>query len=351
MKSFSKFCLMLAGIFVILGIVGVTAGMALGARPSQFLHVVHYGSGKWMWDPLQDIQDWKEDASDWKEDALDWKEDAADWKEDALDWMEDIDEDIAWGDDLAQNWKNYSLDELGEIVTPSEETVDNFEGIYGDAGTRKLELELNQSIVRFYSHEGEGIQIRGANAKKYLKIATNGDTLTLTDHRKKNEKPVVLEIYLPKQSLEKLEIDLDAALFYAGELTAEKIDLDMGAGTAELGVVRAEKLEMDLGAGMFTVEEIEAEEKAILGVGTGEMTVQRFTGSDLELGTGVGRIFMVAEGKESDYDYELSCGIGGLNLNGREYSGLAREKIIDNHASKKIVMECGIGSIELEFEE
>lgn len=333
MKSFTKFCLILAGVFVFLGIVGVTAGMALGAKPGQFLHVVHYRNSGWPWWGAHAdlVEDWQDDEDDWMDDSL-----------------EDLD---TWSDEFADNWKDYDMKELQKIVEPSSGTVDNFEGYYGNADTRKLELELNQSVVKFYTHDQESIWIQGANAKKYLKIEENGDILTLTDHRKRREKPVILEIYLPQRTLEKLEIDLDATMFYAEDLKAEKIDINMGAGEAEVDAVHGDKLEIGLGAGVLAVKEVSAKEKAVLGVGTGEMTVQRFDGGDLELDCGVGSISVVAAGKEGDYNYALSCGIGSLNLNGRDYSGLGNEQTIDNHASKKITMDCGIGEIELKFED
>ena len=40
MKSLTKFCLIVASIFAVLGIVGVVAGVSLGARPGHFLRMV-----------------------------------------------------------------------------------------------------------------------------------------------------------------------------------------------------------------------------------------------------------------------------------------------------------------------
>ncbi len=351
MKSFTKFCLILAGVFVILGIIGVTAGMALGARPSQFLHMVHYRNSGWplRWHGLSVAEDWMDDSF---EEAGDWLDDMGDELDDSLEDIDDhLDDSWDWGEDVWRYWEDPEMKDVDELKKLIGGGVDTFQGNYGTKDTMNLKMDLNSSFVKIYTHDREEIRIEGANAQKYLKIIDNGDTLTLEDHRRSHKKPLILVIYLPRRIMEKLDLDIGACEFYADELTAEKIVIDMGAGEAEAEHLKAEKVEMGLGAGIFTARNIEAEEKAILNVGTGELVVERFTGGDLELDCGIGHISMMAVGRESDYNYELDCGIGALELNGKSYSGLGREKIIDNQASKKIVMECGIGEIELNFEE
>jgi len=351
MKSFNKFCLILAGVFVVLGIIGVTAGMALGARPGQFLNMVHYRNSGWpLWWRQTNVADLTED---WLDDSL---EDAGDWLEDSLDdSLDDLDDRLDgswdWSEDVWRYWEDPDMKDVDELKKLIGGGVDTFEGDYGSPDTRKLKLDLNSSFVKIYTYDREEIRIEGANAQRYLKILENGDTLTLEDHRKSRKKPLILVIYLPQRQLENLDFDMGASEFYASELSAEKITIDMGAGEAKAESLNAEKVEMGLGAGIFTVRNIEAEEKAVLNVGTGELVVERFAGGDLELDCGIGHISLTATGKESDYNYTLDCGIGSLELNGKSYSGLGREQNIDNQASKKIAMECGIGEIELNFED
>ena len=59
---------------------------------------------------------------------------------------------------------------------------------------------------------------------------------------------------------------------------------------------------------------------------------------------------MVVTGKEKDYNYDLSCGMGEIDLENSEYSGLGIEKTISNEGAKKdMVLECGMGEIDVEF--
>lgn len=246
-------------------------------------------------------------------------------------------------------WGNVpAIDETEEAAGESMYT-DN--GIFGGAHTEKLRLDLDRSSVKIYTHDEEGIRIRTQNASDYFKIIDNDDTLILEDHRGiRRKNALLLEIYLPKRSLEEIEIDLGASNLRIESIQAEKLELDMGAGKAEIRAVEVEKAEIGLGAGEVQIDSLSAE-KAFLQVGTGTLDVQSFKGGDLELECGVGALDINVQGRESDYNYTISCGIGSIDLNGRRYSGLGREKTLNNNASKKINMECGIGDINLKMVE
>ncbi len=357
MKSLTKFCLIVASIFAVLGIVGVVAGVSLGARPGQFLRMVRYHNdalpwshhywGFWNdWDLASDVEDLQEDLQDELDDLQD---ELDDWQEDAADWSDDWSDDVSdWKDDMDE-WGNVpAIDETEEAAGESMYT-DN--GIFGGAHTEKLRLDLDRSSVKIYTHDEEGIRIRTQNASDYFKIIDNDDTLILEDHRGiRRKNALLLEIYLPKRSLEEIEIDLGASNLRIESIQAEKLELDMGAGKAEIRAVEVEKAEIGLGAGEVQIDSLSAE-KAFLQVGTGTLDVQSFKGGDLELECGVGALDINVQGRESDYNYTISCGIGSIDLNGRRYSGLGREKTLNNNASKKINMECGIGDINLKMVE
>ncbi len=361
MKSLTKFCLIVASIFVVLGIVGVVAGVSLGARPGQFLRMVHYHNDvlPWNyrywnfwddWDVADDVNDLQEDLrdemGDWKDDLQD---EMDDWSEDLQDEMDD------WRDDVT-DWKN-DMDEWGNMPSIDEEEEAAGEGMYADQGTfggthtEKLKLDLDRSTVKIFTHDGEGIRIKTQNTEDYFKIIENGDTLLLEDHRGCRRKNALhLELYLPERTLEKIELSLGVSKLQIETLRAEKLELNLGTGEAWLNTAETEKADIGLGAGELKLDNLEAE-KAYLQVGTGGLGVKHFAGGDLELECGVGALDINVQGEESDYNYILSCGIGTINLNGRKYSGLGREETLNKGASKKISMECGIGDISLKMTE
>lgn len=343
MKSLTKFCLIVASVFVVLGIVGVAAGVSLGARPSQFLRMVRHNHhwDFWNdWDLADDIDDLHEDLQDDLQDGLsDIKEGVDDWKDDFDDWKDDMDE---WG----------NLEPIDDMEEASAENIDIQEGNFGGENIENLKLDLDRSSIKIYTHEEEDFRIAAQNAKDYFHIKENGNTLLLEDHRGTHRKnALILEIYVPERTLKKIELDLGAAKLYVENFHTEKLEMDLGAGEGQIDKIEAEKAEVELGAGELQLGSLNVPEKAALGVGTGLLEVGSFTGGDLDLECGVGNLDIRIQGKETDYNYTLSCGIGEITLNSDEYSGLGREKIINNNAKKDISMECGIGNITLKCAE
>ena len=51
---------------------------------------------------------------------------------------------------------------------------------------------------------------------------------------------------------------------------------------------------------------------------------------------GAGEIDMDGNWKREDYNYDLSCGMGEIDLENSEYSGLGIEKTISNEGAQKI---------------
>ena len=71
---------------------------------------------------------------------------------------------------------------------------------------------------------------------------------------------------------------------------------------------------------------------------------------ELDAGTGAGQLYLELVGTEEDYDYAVECGIGEINIGSVSYGGLGREQRIMNPGAERFMdIECGIGSIQMEF--
>jgi hypothetical protein len=55
-------------------------------------------------------------------------------------------------------------------------------------------------------------------------------------------------------------------------------------------------------------------------------------------------------GAENDYNYEISCGVGQVKIGSTSYSGLGNSQEVDNGASRKMEIDCGIGEVVLSFQ-
>ena len=59
---------------------------------------------------------------------------------------------------------------------------------------------------------------------------------------------------------------------------------------------------------------------------------------------------MNVTGTQDEYNYDLQCGIGNLDIGSDSYSGLGREKHISNaSADRKLELECGMGNVSVSF--
>lgn len=89
-----------------------------------------------------------------------------------------------------------------------------------------------------------------------------------------------------------------------------------------------------------------------LEIGAGEVNIDKLNADEIEFKCGVGSIKASLNGKQSDYNYEAECGIGNLVIGDTQQSGLAGErKQSYPNAARELKIECGIGDIEIYFEE
>ena len=366
MKGFMKFCLMLAVGLGFIGLVGVGVGMAMGARPYQFLNLAHYDGSIFHWlenrtDRLEDrLDSWSDGVED---SAEQWSEDLED---DIDDWSSDLEDRV---DDWADGWEHHWEDEwehggghrgwsgsaAGQLVPPSGENIDTFEDSFAAGDVERLEMDLNYAILQITAGPEDGdIQLKGRNARSYFRSALEGGTLRLEDTRThaqcQREQALELELVVPARQFREIELELGASDAYIERLHADSMRVDVGAGLLKADSLQAEELELDAGVGSGTVERLEAPGWAELDVGTGELTVKHFKGGSMNLDCGVGTLEVTAAGSEKDYNYTLDCGIGSIRLGSQSYSGLDRSASIDNGADKTITADCGIGMISLDFE-
>ncbi|MCI8835037.1 MAG: DUF4097 domain-containing protein [Ruminococcus sp.] len=130
----------------------------------------------------------------------------------------------------------------------------------------------------------------------------------------------------------------------------QEISLKIGAGTLEADTLLAQELDVELGAGKVYVSDFTAE-KMKLECGAGEADITGDAAREVEIECGVGIVTYYASGSQYDYNYKLECGIGTLDVGDNSYSGLGNEHQIDNGSSRKMEIECGIGQVEVAFDE
>ena len=198
-----------------------------------------------------------------------------------------------------------------------------------------LEISLKYDELLIQEYDGDKIRVNVANdAKNDVVVKETSGKITITDTRSGNvKKKKQIKVIVPSGK------DFDTV----------SLGVDMGTIDLECDL-KVQELSVEVGAGEFSGYGNITAAYCDLQVGAGTIDIDQIDVKKLNADCGAGEIDMVVTGKEKDYNYELSCGMGEIDLENSEYSGLGIEKTISNEGAKKdMVLECGMGEIDVEF--
>ena len=198
-----------------------------------------------------------------------------------------------------------------------------------------LEISLKYDELLIQEYDGDKIRVNVANdAKNDVVVKETSGKITITDTRSGNvKKKKQIKVIVPSGK------DFDTV----------SLGVDMGTIDLECDL-KVQELSVEVGAGEFSGYGNITAAYCDLQVGAGTIDIDQLDIQKLNADCGAGEIDMVVTGKEKDYNYELSCGMGEIDLEDSEYSGLGIEKNISNEGARKdMVLECGMGEIDVEF--
>ncbi|MDL2300832.1 DUF4097 domain-containing protein [Lachnospiraceae bacterium OttesenSCG-928-D06] len=217
---------------------------------------------------------------------------------------------------------------------------------------QKLKLEIGGCIFRVEESEDNNFYLEGENVGK-LQVYTKGDSLYLNVLRSAtvlNEiKKSQIVLYIPEYSYyEEVEISFGAGIMESCAMYTDELELSLGGGSISIDYLEAEEVSISIGAGEVILEEMEVSEiKASVGAGNMELTGNISKVAKLECAAG--NISLNLEGDLEDYDYNIECVLGNVNLDGTTYQSLASARKIENGANKEIEINCSIGNISVTF--
>ena len=198
-----------------------------------------------------------------------------------------------------------------------------------------LEISLKYDELLIQEYDGDKIRVNVANdAKNDVVVKETSGKITITDTRSGNvKKKKQIKVSIPSVK----------------EFDTVSLGVDMGTIDLECDL-KVQELSVEVGAGEFSGYGNITAAYCDLQVGAGTIDIDQIDVQKLNADCGAGEIDMVVTGKEKDYNYDLSCGMGEIDLEDSEYSGLGIEKNISNEGARKdMVLECGMGEIDVEF--
>ncbi len=331
MKRFTRVCLIICGVLAGLGLMFSIIGICMGFGVRQIITMardgafnIHWGDNDMnfsFWDNMGDGH-WNIGGNQEPPASKD-----SDWSSEVKTFS-------------AADVKNLDVEfDFGTLLIESSasgnvETEVNYRSVWGNYN-RKVDCTL----------DGDTLKIRDTVHKKILRLFSHGT------------EDAILTIRIPEGKVfEKVKLDVGAA--YAcvrTELDSEKIDITIGAGkmendTGNAALLKANDMKLDIGAGQMALDGIETR-KLDVECGAGQMDLSDVTAQDIDAECGIGQIAMSMNGSEKDYDYEIDCGIGQVVVGSSKYGGLGSSKSIRNGGSRRMNIECGIGEIEISFEQ
>lgn len=200
--------------------------------------------------------------------------------------------------------------------------------------------DLNISLI-----SGEYFQMTQEDASYKI----DGNTIHIFQENKNFGNSCTL--YIPESWVGKeMDISVGTGTVYADHLRADKIDISVGAGYMEGNEIITEQLEVEVGSGSLELSQLQTKDaETKIGLGMFHVMLGTITGN-LEIDCGMGGIDMYLTGKESDHNYKVSS-IGNLNIGTYNHAGLRADYEINNHASSDFEIRCGLGNINIYFEE
>ena len=305
MKKFTKGMLIAAGIFAAAGIGLTAAGGVMGASMSELTGVNSLKRILWM-------TEWDDDHDDY----------------------DDIDDDDDYEDRVEHDGMEHSA-EMGQknmepAAVGNESATD---GIVYQLKYQPTKLDIELKYDELILEEGDSFCVRVYDdSGKNVTVKESSDTLKV-------------------RSTKKLSKTRKVHISYPEDVKLQELEIEMGAGTVYLNRdIETEKLSVEMGAGEFDSKNPVTAEEADLEIGTGSMTFADLSAKKISGECGLGELDLTMTGTQENYNYDLECGVGNLDVGSDSYSGLGREKSISNTgADRKLDLECGMGNVSVNF--
>lgn len=304
MSKFIKVCLITAGGCIMLGFLAVTIGIACGGKTSLY-EIKRSGMGTFgFWN-----------AGHGEEYTFE-------------DWDENEGQNFSGKVDKMKVADASEIQELTCVIGMAalyirESQDDNY---YFESNT--------EGKVKCYQEAGE-LVIKGVR-RRLEPLITNGDEIYL---------------YIPASaSLDSIDIKIGAGYVESVSQKAREISYKIGAGKAECLQLQADELEVEVGAGEFSVDAasvLDVELKA----GAGKITMNGEIKNNLQANCAIGTIELDLEGSVEDHNYELKSALGEIRIGDMSYNGLvASKKIYSNNVTSNFDMNCGVGKMDIRFQ-
>lgn len=184
---------------------------------------------------------------------------------------------------------------------------------------------------------------------KHLTVADNGGVLKVVENTKNavSYNGAVLKVVIPADAnFENVSIKTGAAKLTAQSISADNVKLRLGAGKVQFDNIDAkESIDIKGGAGQIHILDGTLNNLSLdLGVGRLDMTAQLLGNSNLKFG--VSESSLTLKGSKDDYNFDITNGVGRINLDGVSTSNLFSSGSGQNY----VKIKGGVGETNISFQ-
>ncbi len=160
-----------------------------------------------------------------------------------------------------------------------------------------------------------------------------------------------ITVKIPKDSyFEEIDIQVGAGTLNLLDVDAKELEAKIGAGEAIMKDITADEFTAEINAGSLSAKEISSV-NAELSVDLGECVYEGTISGNLEADCDMGNLDIVLTGSEAEHNYTIECDAGNIDVGDYSISGVSAEKVIDNGVASNFEIQCGLGNITVEFED
>lgn len=314
MKKFLKFCFITAIILILLGLIIATASTAAGGG-KELVRMARNG----------DLTINGED----------------------FDFLSDYDDRLEIGGVEVL----YDLDDV-EIFKNGKEVLSGDIPLMEVPAENIKDLDINLGGGEFYiknSSDGK-FYIKGENVEKLQVYAEDSEMYLKALRNRINDKDTKVYFYIPEMEYRNIDLSLGAGmLIFEDSIVTGDFDGEVGAGQMIIGDIICQDLDINVGAGEFIGEKVDISGETELKVGAGHIELNGSVGKSLDIKCAMGGVELNLNHSETDFNYEIECVAGTVEVGNEEFAAFSTERTVDNHASREMDIECSIGAVVIDF--
>lgn len=207
---------------------------------------------------------------------------------------------------------------------------------------KNLDIDLRSANLEIYEDDKFKVEL---NNSKIFKVNQYSNTIKIKENSPYfwTKRSGTVKIYVPKNTLENIDLDIDAGRLTIENLSAKSIDLDHGAGYVLMQNSEFKKTEIEGGAGKLEIQNSKMTDLDFkTGVGKTIIKNSQILGKS-KIDMGVGNVSIELDSIKEDYTLKLTKGIGSIQVNNEEASGTI------GSGPNTLTIDGGVGSINLDF--